>query len=159
MQAIRNNDELAKELLFALARLRRESARLSSGRGLSGQERTVLFYLKARLDEGAEDVPIGDILSFLALSKEALSRTLGSLALKRLIVRRIAPGSARKRICRLTRQGLSFCRKDALIALEVSRTLLEELGEEDATSLIRIGAKIGNIKSKSLKGGKGNAPA
>lgn len=143
MTIVRKRDELAKDLVFSLLKLRRFNVFPARRDGLSGQERLVLLYL---LDQEKNFpggyVPIAGIIHDLSLLKETVSRILTGLVFRLLISRRACPHNARCSMCRLTKKGREIAALSSYEALVAARGLLKKIGVDDAEELIRIVAGL-----------------
>jgi MarR family transcriptional regulator, organic hydroperoxide resistance regulator len=92
-----------------------------------------------------EPVQPSEISSFMNISTARMAAALNSLERKGLVTRRIDLSDRRKILVELTQEGKRLADMQRVGMLAHFTRLLELLGEQDATDLVRIAGRVADI--------------
>jgi MarR family transcriptional regulator, organic hydroperoxide resistance regulator len=102
------------------------------------------FVLQYVIHRG-KPVPPSEISGFMNISTARIAAALGSLERKGLVTRRIDPDDRRRILVDLTDAGRAFASEKEEHMLSHTTQLLEALGEQDATDLLRLINRVAEI--------------
>lgn len=128
---------LAREYMDVLFQMRNRKASKKITDSMHG-EHVMLTYLT---QHGGSGIP-SEISSELGISTARIAATLNSLEAKGLLTRRIDEQDRRRILVELTPLGRERETNHAKRIMEVVVHMLEDLGEHDATELLRIIKKL-----------------
>jgi len=104
-------------------------------------ENFVLFFLATR----SGSVTPGDLCAEMGVSTARVAATLNSLESKGLISRRIDPDDRRRVRVELTEAGRRVADDQRRLILARTTSMLQMLGEQDATELVRIWGRLSQL--------------
>lgn len=109
----------------------------------SGGEAFVMTYLY----QAGQALP-SEISKAMQVSTARMAAVLGSLEKKKWIKREIDKENRRQIIVSLTQEGKQFIKSKTDAAVDGLAMMLQELGEEDATELVRISERVAELANK-----------
>jgi DNA-binding MarR family transcriptional regulator len=128
---------LAREYMEILYKMRKRKHEKQINDSLRG-EQFVLTYISKH---GDSVIP-SEISNEMGISTARVAATLGALESKGLISRRIDETDRRRILVELTPEGHAQVNKHTKAIMGMMARMLQDLGEEDATQLLRILKKI-----------------
>lgn len=128
---------LAREYMVILHQMRKHKNEKRINDSLHGEQ----FVLSFVSNHGGSVIP-SDISNEMGISTARIAAALGSLESKGLITRRIDESDRRRILVELTDTGRAKEAEHAAAIMGFVVRMLENLGEEDATELLRILKKI-----------------
>lgn len=134
--------KLAMEFMQSIQQLHK----MRPHKGLDDVMRREPFVLQFIHGQGGEVLP-GDIRAEMCVSTARIAQTLNNMEKKEWITREIDPEDRRRILVRLTPKGQEVSDEHRREVIKKVSGLLEQLGESDATELIRIMAKVARLVS------------